>query len=98
MTKIAVRAQPVAFRIAASRSIANDEVSRPRSPELARILPPGWLAAIPRLGEIRVSLVSLATLNPPPARLGVQVVLVDEEIEDAQGDGLHSARDEVLDR
>jgi hypothetical protein len=27
----------------------------PRSPELARILPPGWLAAIPRLGEVRVS-------------------------------------------
>jgi hypothetical protein len=42
--------------------------------------------------------VSLATLNPRPARLGVQVVLVDEEIEDAQAGWLHSARDEVLDR
>jgi hypothetical protein len=38
------------------------------------------------------------TLNPPPARLGVEVVLVMRRSRTPRRDGLHDARDEVLDR
>jgi hypothetical protein len=39
---------------------------------------------VPAVRSLRRAEILQVTLNPPPARLGVQVVLVDEEIEDAQ--------------
>jgi hypothetical protein len=39
---------------------------------------------VPAVRRLRRAEILQVTLNPPPARPGVEVVLVDEEIEDAQ--------------
>jgi hypothetical protein len=67
-----------------ARSSPRSQPRRPATPRPEGA--PGVLSAsfVPAVRRLRRAEILQVTLNPPPARLGVQVVLVDEEIEDAQ--------------